>query len=241
MDIELKDFEEGTRTAAEAIGWKVTQIAKTMTDRIWGLFILFSITLLIVGWGSFTHFDIPNKLTSGRITVGAEESRCTSCNLKKANLPTSELSEWKTFRSEECGFEFRYPPAGQVNTYSGKEGKKVRVDLPVAGETLLQEKFFLVKAENASDGEPLSNSEEEANKEVFINGREFRKKEFEKGAAGHIYEHTQYTTLKGDRLFVLDFVLHSVNPGVFESPPPGFDCRERVVFRNIASTFRFLD
>lgn len=212
-----------------------------MTNRISGLFILFSITLLVLGGGPSTCFDISKKSTFRGISVDAKELKYPSCSLKKLSFPAEELSDWKTFRSEEYGFEFRYPPAGQVCTCSTTEGEKVRIDLPVTGGTLLQEKFFLVKAENASDGEPLSNSEEEANKEVFINGREFRKKEFEKGAAGHIYEHTQYTTLKGDRLFVLDFVLHSVNPGVFESPPPGFDCRERVVFRNIASTFRFLD
>ncbi|MBS3792587.1 hypothetical protein KGY77_08100, partial [Candidatus Bipolaricaulota bacterium] len=127
-----------------------------MTDRISVLFILFSTTLLIVGGGSFTRFETRKNTTSRGVPIVAEELKCHSYSLKKLSFPTKELSEWKTFRSEEHGFEFRYPPAGQVDTYSAKEGKKVRVDLLITGETLLQEKFFLVKVEKTSDGKPVS-------------------------------------------------------------------------------------
>lgn len=174
------------------------------------------------------------------IPLAAEELQCPYCSLKTISFPSDELSGWKTFRSEEYGFEFMYPPDGQVQTYSDPKPKKVRMNLPVTGETILQEKFFLIKVEKVSKAPPVAPLGEELGKEVFINDREFSKKEFEEGAAGHLYEHTIYSTVEGDHRYTLDFVLHSLNPGVFDSPPPGFDWRETIIFSKIASTFRFL-
>ncbi|MBS3737332.1 hypothetical protein KGY72_09220 [Candidatus Bipolaricaulota bacterium] len=131
-----------------------------------------------------------------------------------------------------------YPPDGQVDIYSATKQKRVRVALPVTGETLLRDKFFLIKVGEVSEEPPGVPSEEESGKEVFINDREFVKEDFEEGAAGHFYEYVIYSTVEGDRRYTMDFVLHSVNPGVFDSPPPGFDWRETLVFSKIASTFK---
>ena len=215
-----------------------SQNGHLMTVRVSGLFVLFLTVLLAVGGGLFPHFGTPGKPIFGAITIVAEELRCPAYNLRKVSYPASELTDWKTFRSEEHGFEFMYPPNGGVQTYDNTENKKVRVDLPVAEETLLREKFLLVNVEKVSEKNTYAPPGEESGKLVFINGRKFSKKEFEEGAAGHLYEHTIYSTVAGDSRFVLDFVLHSVNPGVFESPPPGFDWRERIVFSKIASTFK---
>ncbi|MFW6111890.1 MAG: hypothetical protein ACOC7Z_02595 [Candidatus Bipolaricaulota bacterium] len=179
-----------------------------------------------------------NPISSPSVPLFAEKIKCPSCSLKTLSFPSTELSGWKTFRSEEYGFEFMYPPDGQVDTYSATKQKKVRIDLPVTRGTLLREKFFLIKVGKVSEEPPGVPSEEDPGEEVFINDREFVKKEFEEGAAGHLYEHVIYSTVEGDRRYTLDFVLHSVNPGVFNSPPPGFDWRETIVFTKIASTFR---
>lgn len=64
---------------------------------------------------------------------------------------------------------------------------------------------------------------------------------FKEGATGDIYAHTIYSTKWKQRCFILDFVLHSTNPEVYESPPPGFDRKERIVFSKIASTFKLTD
>jgi len=212
-----------------------------MTNRVSGLFILFFTTLLVLGGGLFPRFDSPLNPNFGAITIVAEELRCPAYNLRKVSYPASELTDWKTFRSEEHGFEFMYPPNGQVGTYDDTESKKVRVDLPVTGETLLQEKFLLVNVEKVSEENTHAPPGEESGKLVFINGRKYSKKEFDEGAAGHLYGHTIYSTVAGDSRFVLNFVLHSVNPGVFESPPPSFGWKERIIFSKIASTFRLLD
>ena len=210
-----------------------------MTNRVSKLFILSFTILLFVTGGLFTGFHIHKIPASWAIPIDTEELQCPSCNSKKISYPTVELSEWKTFRSKEFGFEFRYPPAGQVQTYSETEEKKVRVDLPVSGGTLLQEKFFLVRVEKITEESPAFILGNGPTREVFINDREFLKKEFEEGAAGHLYEHTIYSTVKRGSRFVLDFVLHSVNPGALDSPPPGSGWREKFVFTKIASSFRF--
>jgi len=216
-----------------------SQNGHSMTNRVSTLFFLFLTALLVVGGGLFPHFGTPGKPIFGAITVVAEELRCPAYNLRKVSYPASELTEWKTFRNEEHGFEFMYPPDGGVQTHYDKESKKVRVDLPVA-EGTLREKFLLVNVEKVSEENTHAHPGEESGKLVFINGRKFSKKEFEEGAVGHLYEHAIFSTVEGDTRFVLDFVLHSVNPGVFESPPPGFDWRERIVFSKIASTFKLI-
>ncbi len=208
-----------------------------MKNRDLGLLILCLTALLVVGGGPLPHFDTLGKPIFGAIKTETEGLRCKTDNLRKASYPASDLTDWKTFRSEDRGFEFRYPPAGQVRTYSETLEKEVRVDLPVTGGTILQEKFFLVRVEKGAEAPTHAPSSKEPGKEVLINDREFTKKEFEEGAAGHLYEHTIYSTIEGGSRFVLDFVLHSVNPGVFESSPPSFDWRERIVFSKIASTF----
>ena len=39
---------------------------------------------------------------------------------------------------------------------------------------------------------------------------------------------------------LLDFVLHSANPGVYETPPPDFDeAAESQIFDQMINTFRF--
>ena len=218
-----------------------SQIGHSMTVRVSGLCVLFLTALLIVGGGLFPHFGTPGKPLFGAITIVAEELRCPAYNLRKVSYPASELTDWKTFRSEEHGFEFMYPPNGQVDTYGDTVRKKVRVNLPVAEGTLLREKFLLVNVEKVSEENTHAPPGEDSGKLVFINGRKFSKKEFDEGAAGHLYGHTIYSTTAGDSRFVLNFVLHSVNPGVFESPPPGFGWRERIVFSKIASTFKLTE
>ncbi len=115
----------------------------------------------------------------------------------------------------------------------------MKVDLPINRGTLLEEKFFLIKELKASEDRFSILAGKEPGETVFIDGHKFTKREVTEGAAGHIYEHTIYSTRRGDRWLVLDFVLHSVNPGVYESPPPDFDRSEANVFEKILSTFRF--
>lgn len=97
-----------------------------------------------------------NPTSSLAIPLAAEELQCPSCSLKTISFPSDELSGWKTFRSEEYGLEFMYPPDGQVQTYSAPKQNKVRVDLPVTGETLLRGKFFLIKVGKVSEGVPAT-------------------------------------------------------------------------------------
>ncbi|MFW6190792.1 MAG: hypothetical protein ACOC49_04005 [Candidatus Bipolaricaulota bacterium] len=173
------------------------------------------------------------------ITAYAVDGDSRPSTPKAETSSSDKLSEWKTFRSEEEGFEFSYPPAGKVQTYSSKERKIVKVNLPVPSGSLLQEKLLLIKVKKDFERYVNGLSDPESHKTVYINGRKFVKEKFEEGATGDIYEHTVYSTKQGNRFFVLDFVLHSTNPEIYESPPPDFDRSEADVFRKILGTFRF--
>lgn len=162
------------------------------------------------------------------------------CTTEKQNTDM-DLSDWKTFKSEKYGFRFQYPPDGEVRTSKSSDGKIVKLNLPFTEGTLLQEKLLLVKTGKDLEQFPVYSSGDKNDDSVFINGREFAKKVVKEGAAGHKYEHMMYLTYKSTRYFLLDFVLGSTNPGMYESPPPDFGRNEADVFSRIASTFRFLD
>lgn len=167
-----------------------------------------------------------------------EDSSSTS---KAVTPSTTKLSGWQSFRSDKYGFEFRYPPDGKVQTYSSKEQKIVKVDMPVPSDTLLQEKFLVVKVRKDFERCTSSFFKTESRKAVYINDQKFLKEKFKEGATGDIYSHTVYSTKRKKRCFNLDFVLHSTNPEVYESAPPDFDSKERIVFSKIASTFKLTD
>lgn len=151
-----------------------------------------------------------------------------------------ETKGWKTFRSEDYGFQLSYPPGGQLQTDSTMNQVRVKIDLPVPGGTLLKEKFLLIKAEKPFDHCPSSLPGEGVKEVIIINQHKWVKTEGTEGAAGHIYEHLIYSTVKDRRCYVLDGVLSSVNPGVYTSPPPDFDRGESAVFSRIAYTFEFI-
>ena len=63
------------------------------------------------------------------------------------------------------------------------------------------------------------------------------------GAAGSIYDYIRCIGTRADgRRIAFTFVLHSVNPGVFDSPPPPFDrAREVITFWTIIGSLRPLN
>ncbi len=210
-----------------------------MTENKSSFFLRPLLLVLIVFVGLFCHFNNHNSSGLLALPLNAEEVKGPTSSLEVKSNQTPDLSDWKSFSSEKYGFQFKYPPDGKVQTYSTTGRKEVRIGLPVTGKTLLNQKFFRVKVERAFEGYPGSPSGKEPGTMVLVNDRKFLKREVEEGAAGHIYDHTIYSTIAGAHRFVFDFVLHSVNPGVFDSPPPGFDRSETDVFSRIVSTLKF--
>lgn len=151
--------------------------------------------------------------------------------------------DWLTFTNSTYGFQFRYPKESQIVT--GGSDNSTRINLPFEQGTNLSEKYLqMTVVENANPcRSPLASSSiPQTSETVVINGITFLKETGEDGTAGHINKWTAYSTERGNVCVSLDFVLRSVNPGVFTTPPPLYDeTAESIVFGQIVSTYQWLD
>ena len=146
--------------------------------------------------------------------------------------------------NQAYGFEFNYPSQGQI---SNQTNTGAHITLPFTPGTNLVGKYLDVSvATNATTcsspmtqdyaGGPTFQSQQ-----VTINGINFVKESGGAGAAGNFYDWVAYSTLKGTNCISLDFTLHSIDPGVYSTPPPTFNMQtESAVFLNIVSSFAFL-
>jgi hypothetical protein len=157
--------------------------------------------------------------------------------------PLPPGGDWLTFTNTTYGFEFKYPPQGVIAP-DGTDNF-TRIDLPFADGTNLRDKYLeVVVVENLDNcRSPLASSSMlETSDIVVINSLSFLKQTGEDGGAGHLYQWVAYSTRRDNVCVSLDFILHSLNPGNFPTPPPVFDfAAESAVFEQIVSTFAWLD
>jgi hypothetical protein len=155
---------------------------------------------------------------------------------------TPTASDWLTFTNSTYGFQFKYPKEAQLA--DGNTDNFARLDLPFAAGTNLREKYLeVIVVENANPcRSPLATSSMlETSETVVINGITFLKETGGDGGAGHLRQWVAYSTLRDNVCVSLDFVLHSLNPGNFPTPPPVFDyAAESAVFGQIVSTYAWL-
>lgn len=134
-----------------------------------------------------------------------------------------------TYRNALCGFEIRYPSGGEVGRLASRV---TRIDLPFAPGTTLREKYLLI------DVDPGKESSSEGGEK--IEGMKFWFELGSEGAVGSIYDFIRCTVMLGNGCRVaFTFILHSVNPGMFDLPPPPFDRgKEALPFWLIISSLR---
>ncbi|MEW6239278.1 MAG: NBR1-Ig-like domain-containing protein [Chloroflexota bacterium] len=156
--------------------------------------------------------------------------------------PTAFTGDWLGYTNSYYGFTLMYPP--RLEDLPSQDPNYARIDLPFRGGTNLAEKYLeIIVAENLSVCQsPLaSQSILETSETVTINGIPFLKQTGGDAGAGNFYDWVAYSTLKDNVCVSLDFVLHSLNPGNFATPPPVFDeAAESAVFGAIVSTFAWL-
>jgi hypothetical protein len=154
---------------------------------------------------------------------------------------TSTTSDWLTYTNAPYGFEFKYPPQGQITS---QDTNALTMTLPFALGTNLREKYLDLRVvENANPcRSPLASTSMVTSSEtVTINGISFLKETGEDGGAGHLHQWVAYSTSRDNVCVSFSFVLHSLNPGNFPTPPPVFDMvAESAVFLQIVSTFTWL-
>lgn len=155
---------------------------------------------------------------------------------------TQQSSNTLTYVNQKYGFQFNYPSQGQI---SNQTDNTAHITLPIAPGTNLREKYLDVSvADNVTTcTSPLTNGYAPGgfqSQQVSINGINFVKESGSQGAAGNFYDWVAYSVLKGTSCISLSFVLHSLNPGNFATPPPTFNMiTESSVFSDIVSSFVF--
>jgi len=148
-------------------------------------------------------------------------------------------ADWLTFTNTTYGFQFKYPPQGQIQ--AGNTDTFTRINLPIAAGTNLSEKYLeVVVGQNVTECKsPLPTQDPGVT--VTINSLNFLKQTGAEGAAGSLYQWVAYSTLRDGVCVSLNFILHSHNPGNFATPPPVFDfAAESAVFDQMVGTFAWL-
>jgi hypothetical protein len=159
--------------------------------------------------------------------------------------PTSLApADWLCYQNELYSFEVCYPSDA---TLSEDAPDHVRINLPIEPGTNLHEKWMDVdgrmippdcESPQASGYDPSAIGSETRT----IAGLEFFVQSAGEGAAGNLYDWIGYSTDRDSVCASLTGVLHSVQPGNYDTPPPVFDRdAESAVFDQIADTFRWLD
>lgn len=150
-------------------------------------------------------------------------------------------NDWLTYTNPAYGFEFRYPPQAQI---TGQEPNSLMMTLPFTAGTNLREKYLDLRViENASPcRSPFAASSMVTSSEtVTINSIQYLKETGEDGGAGNLHQWVAYSTARNNACVSLSFMLHSLNPGNFPTPPPVFDiAAESAVFGEIVSTYKWL-
>nr|BAL57194.1 hypothetical protein HGMM_F48B01C10 [uncultured prokaryote] len=168
--------------------------------------------------------------------------------LPPSPTPTATLSptpappiQWSIYTNPIYHFTFWYPPSAQITESTANS---LHMRLPFTPGTTLTDKYLDVSvAENAEICQsPLATSSILSGSEnVVLNGLSFLKQFGIEGSAGHVYKWVAYSTYQGNICVSLDFVLKSINPGVFLTPPPPYDeALESAIFEQMASTFAWL-
>jgi hypothetical protein len=151
---------------------------------------------------------------------------------------------WICYQNTTYGFEVCYPPDAAFTTASPEHS---RIDLPIAPDTNLMEKWMDVDARVglSSCVSPWSENYPPASITTgtqTIGGLTFTVQSGEEGAAGNYYRWISWSTERDGVCASLTGFLHSTNPGNYSTPPPEFDLpAESAVFDQIVATFRWLE
>jgi hypothetical protein len=151
---------------------------------------------------------------------------------------------WSCYQNDTYDFEFCYPADA---TLTEETPEHVRVNLTMHPGTNLTEKWMDVDGrtgfsvcsspQGAGYGPGVIDTETRT-----INELSFLVERASDSGMGNHYVWTGFSTSRDAVCASLTGVLHSVNPGVYETPPPEYNSVvEEAVFDQMVATFRWLD
>jgi len=198
---------------------------------------LLAIVFVIGGAGMLWFVSASYEPFNFPFVLNMETSFPSASPVVNSTVTSSGIAGWQTYRNEDVGFVFQYPPEVEF-----AQGDSRRIDFPFIPGTLLQEKYLQIFLSSLRDEAECVHGEIESvveESEIAIGGIQFKKQLGMGAAAGNIYERESYATQIDRSCIALEFVLHSANPGVYTTPPADFDrAKESEIFHEILSTFR---
>ena len=152
--------------------------------------------------------------------------------------PTPFGYDWPVYFNSKYGFQIQYPKEA---TLAIQNDNAAHLNLPFAAGTNLKEKIFdiFIREDLQTCRSIIASSSMLVTSEtVTINNTTFLKEVGEDGAAGSLYQWVAYSTLKNNACISFEMRLHSISPGVYETPPPIFDyAAETSIIQNMLATF----
>jgi len=166
----------------------------------------------------------------------------TSIFTATPTVPTqTPIAGWLTFTNSTFGYQFQYPPQGQIRPDS-TAGDTIITNLPIvqSGTNLVEKYLEVAAGANATECKSLFQTQDPG-VTVTINGISFLKQTGMEAAAGSLYQWVAYATLRNGVCVSVNFILHSHHPSFFPTPPPVFDYdAETAVFGQIVGTYMWL-
>jgi hypothetical protein len=181
----------------------------------------------------------PPTPISATISPTAAPPTVTSTPFSPATV-TPTTASVSTYQNAKYNFKFILSSGATIVNQSDNTG---RANLTFTSGTNLTEKYVQVNVvENANPCvSPAVGNTNNPPENVTINNIQFVKRTGEEGAAGNFYDWVTYSTTRNNACINLAFILHSVNPNNFPSPPPAFDkVAESAVFTQIINTFNWI-
>ncbi|MBI4733022.1 MAG: hypothetical protein HY781_13020 [Chloroflexi bacterium] len=148
---------------------------------------------------------------------------------------------WLTYTDTYIGFTIQYPPDATLYLEA-----MTRIDFPILPDTNLGEKYLQIEYGSAASPclSPLGagyTSGSIPQTPLTINGINFVQEQGADAGAGNIYQWVSYSVAGSSGCVSLEFILHSTNPAMYDSPPAEFDyALESGIFTQVMDTFHWL-
>lgn len=217
-----------------------TSVADIDLTPLAGRSVRFILTLLATGYPTNDRalWTAPYIVRAEAPQIPTQTSTATFTNTPTVTQPP--VSNWPTYTNTKYGFQFKYPPEGQI-TSETEDTAHIALPIVEAGTNLKEKYLDVVVQENIDPCHSPLTSAQSTSETVTLNGITFLKETGGDGSAGSFHSWTAYSTKRGNACVSMDFVLHSTNPGVYTTPPPVYnEALESAIFDIMASTYTWL-